>query len=73
MQNQFIKGEPVEILKTVPCTGSDRGKKRAVVVAGTIHQVCNGFAVVDFGYYKESFYFEQIRKSKTEKHLNKGA
>lgn len=58
----FQKGEQVEILKSVPCTGDNRGKRKAVVVTGIIHQVCNGFAVVDFGCYKESFYFDEIRK-----------
>lgn len=58
----FQKGEQVEILKSVPCTGDNRGKRKAVVVTGTIHQVCERFVVVDFGYYKESFYFDEIRE-----------
>jgi hypothetical protein len=63
LQNQFTKGEQVEVLKApANFSSGTTSRKKATIYRGQIEQVCNKFVVVNFGQYKESFTPDQVRK-----------
>jgi uncharacterized protein YvpB len=61
LKNQFSIGEPVEVIKTH--LGGHNKKKSIVIKKGKVYQVCKRFVTIDFGYYRESFDIERVRKA----------
>lgn len=65
MQNQFSKGELVEVLKVPPCLlHKGHGRHKATIYRGTVYQVCEKHITIDFGFYRESFHPEAVRHAK---------
>lgn len=60
----FKVGDTVEVLKVPPSIlHQGNGRHKASIYRGTVYQVCEKHITIDFGFYRESFHPEAVRKA----------